>query len=64
MSEDVLHTVSEEELQRQEAISELVYSEKNYVHSLMLVKEVGVWKSRNQYITLCKACMLCNAVHR
>ena len=38
---DVLESVSEQERKRQEAIFELITSERNYVDSLRLVKEVS-----------------------
>lgn len=40
VSADVLSSVSEQERKRQEAIFELLTSERNYVDSLKLVKEV------------------------
>ena len=40
MSPDVLSAVSDQERKRQEAIFELLSSERNYVDSLKLVKEV------------------------
>ena len=40
MSPDLLATVSEKERKRQEAIFELITSERNYVDSLKMVKRV------------------------
>ena len=39
---DVLAQIPSQQRKRQEAIFELIHSEKAYVHSLNLVKEVGV----------------------
>ena len=39
---DVLSQIPSQQRKRQEAIFELIHSEKAYVHSLNLVKEVGV----------------------
>ena len=39
---DVLAKIPSDQKKRQEAIFELIHSEKAYVHSLNLVKEVGV----------------------
>ena len=39
---DVLQQIPPQERKRQEAIFELVHSEKSYVNSLVLVKEVSI----------------------
>ena len=47
MSPDVLSAVTDQERKRQEAIFELLSSERNYVDSLKLVMEVSRKKSQS-----------------